>query len=66
MLRLEWRVLGKYIVKRHKLSKLHKDAEEMEALCQSAVRGGDNATQKGSGLQSSSVCIRESLPYNKQ
>ena len=30
----------KYIVKQHKLYKLHKDAEEMEALCQSAVRDG--------------------------
>ena len=26
VLRLEWRVLGKYIVKRHKLSEIHKDA----------------------------------------
>ena len=46
---------------------MHKDAEEMEALCQSIVKDGGfmqffNATQKDSGLQSSSVCIRESLP----
>ena len=48
------------------------DAEEMEALCQSALRDEGfrqmltegNATQKGSGLHSS-VCIREGLPYNK-
>ena len=49
---------------------MHKDAEEMEGLCQSAVRDGgfrqmfteDNTTQIGSDLQSSSVCIRDSLP----
>ena len=28
------------IVKRHKLFMMRKDAEEMEALCQSAVRDG--------------------------
>ena len=45
---------------------MHKDVEGMEALCQSAVMDGGkrqmftegNATQKGSGLQSCSVCIR--------
>ena len=30
-------MLGKYIIKRHKLFEYLKDAEEMEALCQSAV-----------------------------
>ena len=33
-------MLGECIVKRIKLSKMHKDAEEMEALCQPAVRDG--------------------------
>ena len=44
---------------------MHKDVEEMEVLCQSAVRDGGfrqmftegNATRKGSGLLSSSVCM---------
>ena len=71
MLRLGWRA---QCLESSQNDKLFKDAEEMEALCQSAVRNGGlrqmfaegNATQKGSGLQSSSVCIRESLPYNSQ
>ena len=34
-------MLGKYAVRRHELSKMHKDLDEMEALCQSVVRDGD-------------------------
>ena len=60
-------LLGMFIVKTTEIIlMMHKDAEETEALCQSAVRDGGNATQKGSDLQSSSVCIRENLPNNKQ
>ena len=45
MLRLEQRMPAQclesmYIVKQHKLFMMHKDAEEVEALCQSVVRDG--------------------------
>ena len=33
-------MLGKYAVRRYELSKMHKDLDEMEALCRSVVRDG--------------------------
>ena len=54
---------------------MHKDAEEMEILCKSAVRNGglrqmftDQEMLHRMALVSraSSVCIREGLPYNNQ
>ena len=47
---------------------MHKDAEEMEAICQCAVRDGGlrlmftdhvNNTQNGSGIQSSGVLFND-------